>query len=328
MTIRVVCFDPQSGDMQRGGLELLAAWQSRRDQKAGVTVWVDLAGIPPEEERALMCERLGLHPNAVVDAQRQRHPPKVEQFAGYLFVLLRGLDPDSSRSDLRTIQLAMFVGEDFLVTRHSGPSASVEGAWREIADDPPEGADTLRLALRITRLMTDRYLALLFDLESRLDEIEDEMLARPEDSLLTELSDYKRELTRLRRNFTYHNQAFASARGLLHERLQAHGLVHDFNDVAEQIDRVGSLADLYYDLANDLLQTYVSLASHRLNGIMKVLTIITAIFVPLSFLAGLYGMNFEYMPELGQRYGYFLLLGLMALIAVVLLFVFRRKEWL
>jgi len=328
MTIRVVCIDPETGDLEQGGLELVTAWQGRRDRPDGSRIWIDLCDLEPVEERALMCDRLGLHPNAVMDAQRDRHPPKAEQFAGYLFLLLRGLDPESSRSDLRTVQLAVFVGEDFLVTRHSGPSASVEGAWREISADPPARLDTLRLALRIARLMTDRYLSLLFDLESRLDEIEDEMLTRPQDALLTELSDYKRELTRLRRNFTYHNQAFVSARTLLADRLRADGLVHDFNDVAEQVDRVGSLAELYYDLASDLLQTYVSLASHRLNGIMKILTIVTAIFVPLSFLAGLYGMNFEYMPELGQRYGYFMLLGVMAAIAAVLLYVFRRRQWL
>ena len=103
---------------------------------------------------------------------------------------------------------------------------------------------------------------------------------------------------------------------------------HELNDVYEQQERAGSLTDLYYELASDLIDNYISIASHHLNQIMKVLTIITAIFVPLGFLAGIYGMNFEYMPELHTPSGYFILLGVMFSIAVTLLLLFRKKRWL
>ena len=96
----------------------------------------------------------------------------------------------------------------------------------------------------------------------------------------------------------------------------------------EHQERAGSLASLYYELASDLIDSYISIASHRLNQIMKVLTIITAIFVPLGFLAGIYGMNFENMPELHSRSGYFILLSVMAGIAVTLLAIFRKIRWL
>ena len=326
--IRVAYLESATGRIRQGGEELLAQWLESRNRGERQPLWIDLFEVPPDREQALMCEEFGLHRNGVLDARRDRHPPEAEQFGSHFFLLLRGLDPASDRASLRTIQLAMFIGEDFLLTRHSGPSTSVEGLWEEISADSPPRFEPLALALRITRRMTDRYLELLFALESRLDEIEEEMLARPRDALLSELSAYKRELTRLRRNFTYHVQAFGSARALLAQKLEQDDLVHDFNDVTEQVDRVGSLADLYYDLANDLIQSYVSLASHRLNGIMKVLTIITAIFVPLSFIAGLYGMNFEYIPELSQHYGYFFVLGVMAFVVVLLLAIFRRKQWL
>jgi magnesium transporter len=326
--IRVMCYDRGDNSLTTGGEELVSQWMEARDRNEPQVLWVDLVDETPEYERALMCGRFGLHRNGVLDAQRDRHPPKVERFADHLLLLLRGLDPASDRTDLRTIQLALFIGDGFLLTRRSGPSMSVEGVWRDIVDGEPGRFDPLSLALRITRRMTDGYLGILFQMEDRLDEVEEEMLARPEDRLLTELSGYKRELTRLRRNFVYHNQAFARARVLLEAALGEQDLVHDFNDVDEQVDRVGSLADLYYHLASDLIQTYVSLASHRLNGIMKVLTIITAIFVPLSFVAGVYGMNFEYMPELTHRSAYFVVLGVMALMVFTLITIFRRKHWL
>ena len=104
--------------------------------------------------------------------------------------------------------------------------------------------------------------------------------------------------------------------------------VHEIRDVFEHQERANSLATLYYEVASDLIDGYISLASHRLNNIMKVLTIVTVIFVPLSFLAGIYGMNFEYMPELKSHSGYFMLLGVMSTIVATLLFVFRRKRWL
>lgn len=99
-------------------------------------------------------------------------------------------------------------------------------------------------------------------------------------------------------------------------------------DVYEQQDRLDSLCTLYYQLASDLIEGYISVSSHRLNQIMRVLTIITAIFVPLSFLAGVYGMNFDHMPELHSRRGYITLLGIMGFTATVLLLTFRRKRWL
>jgi magnesium transporter len=104
-------------------------------------------------------------------------------------------------------------------------------------------------------------------------------------------------------------------------------LEHELNDVFEQQERANSLTTLYYELASDLIESYISIASHRLNQVMKILTIITAVFVPLSFLAGIYGMNFENMPELHSASGYFLL-GVMAGIALLLLFIFRKMRWL
>ena len=103
---------------------------------------------------------------------------------------------------------------------------------------------------------------------------------------------------------------------------------HAITDLYEQQERARSLADLFYGLASDLAEGYISVASHRLNHIMRVLTIITAVFVPLSFLAGIYGMNFENMPELDSRWGYFTLLGVMGLVAATLLLTFRHKKWL
>ena len=175
--------------------------------------------------------------------------------------------------------------------------------------------------------MVDRYLGILLALEPRLDELEEEIQRQPRDEMLGELAGYKSHLKKLRRIFAYHQQVFS---GLRTGALPGFGaeVRHELNDVYEHQERAASLSGLYYELAADLIESYLSIASHRLNQIMKVLTIITAIFVPLSFLAGLYGMNFEYIPELHTHSGYFILLGVMAGIAVALLALFRKQRWL
>lgn len=307
-----------------GGRELVERWKA--DERA--LIWLDLGDEPAGEAGSLLREDFGLHPLAVQDALRERHPPKLEHFGDYTFLLLRGLSAESKDTDFSTIQLALFVGRRFLVTRHSADSSSTNQLWREAQENAGRlAAGPAVLALLLCRIMVDRYLGILLALEPRLEELEDEILSSPRDELLGELAGYKSSLKKLRRIFAYHQQVFSALRNGDYP-LFGTEIVHELNDVYEHQERAVSLSGLYYELAVDLVESYISLASHHLNQIMKVLTIITAIFVPLSFLAGLYGMNFENIPELHARSGYFILLGVMAGIAVTLLALFRKKRWL
>ena len=322
--IRTLLYQGSTGQVVAGGEELLRAPQQQPD----VFLWADFYQHDGDAERRTMQECFGLHPLAIQDAQRNRHQPKLEFFDDNVFILLKGLGPDVEAFEFETIQIAMFVGDRFLVTRHSGPSPSIDRLWQEAGDDPGRfvaGPDAL--ALRLARISVDRYLARLLTLEPRLEDIEQEIVQTTHDEILAELMTYKTNLRKFRRVLLYHVQIFADL--MKHPPAQfrpARG--HEIKDVYEHQERGSSLATLYYEVASDLIEGYISLASHRLNNIMKVLTIVTAVFVPLSFLAGVYGMNFENMPELKSRSGYFVLLGLMSAIAVGLLVIFRRKRWL
>jgi len=311
-------------ELEVGGPELLERWQ----RGSGDLLWMDLAENPAPEEARLLIERFGLHPLAVQDAQRARHQPKVEFFKQFVFVLLKGLGPDAPSFEFKTIQIAMFIGESFLVTRHSGPSPSIDRLWREVSAAPAafaRGPD--RLALELSKISVDRYIERLLTLEPRLELLEHEIVNRPRDELLAELLAYKTDLRQFRRVLSYHVGVFAEL--LKHSStLLRSEAIHETRDVYEHQERASGLATLYFDMATDLVEGYISLSSHRLNNIMKVLTIVTAIFVPLSFLAGIYGMNFENIPELKSSAGYFILLGVMGSIATVLLLTFRRKGWL
>jgi len=322
--IRTFLYRPSTGATEAGNEDLLAAWQREPD----AVVWADLAGNDPLVERQLLATCFGVHRLAINDALNVRHPPKIEAFAESVFILLKGLAAPSDEFEFRTIQLAMFVGTRFLVTRHSASSPSIERLREEVEKDAsllPGGPDGL--ALRLCRIMADRYTQKLLALEPRLEDIEREIVARPDDDMLAELIGYKTDLRKFRRVLVYHAQIFSELLKNPPAQFEA-GRVHEIRDVYEQQERASSLATLYYEVSSDLIEGHISLASHRLNNIIKVLTIVTTIFVPLSFLAGIYGMNFEYMPELKSRAGYFVLLGIMATLATILVLIFRRRRWL
>lgn len=322
--IRALLYNRTNNSITAGGAELLPVWE----QDGDTCLWVDLEGEPAEEEAALLKERFGLHPLAIQDAQRSRHPPKLEGYDNVTFVLLKGLSADTTDLKLSTHQLAVFIADRFLVTRHNADSLSTNALFERASSDARLFSQgPAALATRLCRLLIDRYLKLLLGLEPRLEAIEDEIIHKPDDRLLAEILNYKTELKKFRRVFMYHQQVFHELKtsdfpGVGPER------AHEIIDVYEQQERAVSLAGLYYELASDLADGYISVSSHHLNQIMKVLTVVMSIFVPLSFLAGIYGMNFENMPELHSRSGYFILLGIMLTIVVVLLTLFRRKRWL
>ena len=255
-------------------------------------------------------------------------PPKLEAFDNHTFLLLKELTAESTTVEFATVQLALFIGERFLVTRHSGISASTDSLFAQLSQDTTLLAQgSAAVSMQLCRLMISRYLNILLVLEPRLEEVEQEIMRHPHDAILAELLSYKSELKKFRRVFVYHEQLFREMTTKSFPALNGDNR-HQIVDVYEQQERASSLTGLYYELASDLVDGYISIASHRLNQIMKVLTIVMAIFVPLSFLAGIYGMNFENMPELHSASGYFILLSVMAAIAVALLAIFRVKKWL
>jgi magnesium transporter len=321
---RTLLYRPEQGALQSGGAELIEAWRAA----PGSLLWLDLTENPAPEEARLLVEEFVLHPLAVQDAQRARHQPKVEFFERFVFVLLKGLGPDAPSFEFKTIQIAMFIGEGFLVTRHSGASPSIERLMREVMAEPARCADGPDgLALALAKISVDRYIDRLLTLEPRLEQLEHEIVEQPRDALLAELLAYKTDLRQFRRVLSYHVGVFNELLRHSSEHL-GRRTIHETRDVYEHQERASGLATLYFDMASDLVEGYISLSSHRLNNIMKVLTIITAIFVPLSFLAGIYGMNFENIPELKSPIGYFVLLGVMGSIAGILMLTFRRKGWL
>ncbi len=291
-------------------------------------VWIDLQGEDAARDREFLQGLLGLPKLAVDDALRQRHPPKYEGLDdGWSFQLMRGFNADSVNVKSGTIQLALFWRDNLVVTRHEKPSASVADVRNAIDSGEmpvPDGASWLLYAIQ--RKIFDRYLPILLHIEARLEAIEDMLLEQPDDSLLGELMEFSSQLKRLRRISAYHEKCIATMR--MHSNVKRGVEAAQLTDLFEHAERLHSLATLHYEIISDLINGYLSISSHRLNNVMRVLTVITALFVPLTFIAGVYGMNFQHMPELATKWGYYVVLSVMGVVAIVLLALFRRKGWI
>ncbi len=315
--IRVVRY--QDNRFTRGGVELI------RQPPADGWLWVDLYGTAADDFRTLW-EHVGDVPApARADFEDVGSQPLFDHHDGGASVWsLKALGAIAHSIDFTPIPIGLLVQGRLLLTRHGDESKSIDGVMAELESLKPKTA--MEAALAVCQRVFDRYLPIVRGLEARLEEIDDLVFEKPADSYLAELTNYKTRLRRMRRFLTYHTQTFAQMADQLDEELNP-GERRGLKGVQDSVDRLNALCGTFYDMCGDLVDGYISLASHRMNQIMKVLTMVTVVFVPLGFMAGIYGMNFETMPELSFKYAYFVLLGTMGVVATSILYIFHRKHW-
>jgi len=321
---RAVIWNSKNDILEVGDETLVGKWL----EDESLLIWLDSFDNEIIEEKELFAKKFSIDEYAISDSQRTRHQPKIEIFKNSELILLKELREAQVNNLSTTIQLALLTGDRFLITRRTGSSPVVDALWARINTSKPISLSSPRsLALKLSQDVADKYIQQLLKTEEQLDEVEQKILYSPNDQLLSTLISYQSQLRKTYRVLHYHKEIFLHQNQKQFDRA---GQITktQWNNVYEHTERSHSLAHLYYELSSDLIDGHISLSSHRLNQIMKVLTIFTVIFVPLSFLAGIYGMNFENIPELKTRYGYFILLGVMLAIATVLLIIFKRKKWL
>jgi magnesium transporter len=307
-----------------GGEELINTWREHKDSY----LWLDIDSHDKEQE-CLLLQQMGCHSLAITDAQRDRHPPKIELFKDYIFMLYRGIYEPQDDLLFEHLQISMFVGVNILITTHSKDSMSIEHLFGK-EGEKYLGKSPITLALRIFHFSCGIYLNKLFEFEEKLEALEDKFQLGGDDKMMQEITLYRSRLTKLKRTFSYHSNIGSELKILVTDDTPIinQAEMHTVIDVHERIERLLSLSQMHYDICSDLINGYLSVTSHQLNATMRVLTVITAIFIPLGFLAGLYGMNFEYIPELKVTNAYFYLLGFMAFLATSLIILFKKKRWL
>ena len=286
--------------------------------------WVDFEN-PTQEELGLLEKRFGFHRLAVEDVAKGRQRPKIENYKGYDFIVLRTPAKDQASAH----QFNVFLSDSYLVTVNLHPVPE-EAAAIEKASKNPEilkrGPDAV--LYNLLDAFVDAYFPALKELDDQVDRIEDEIIsgkASPE--VLHRLLRLKRRAANLRRiTWPMRDLASSLARGESNY-IGKDNLIY-FRDVHDHLVRIVEQVDVTRDMITTTMEAYLSVVSNNLNIVMKKLTAIaTILFVP-ALIAGVYGMNFQNMPELKWEHGYYYALGLMGIVTLALIIYFRKKEWL
>ena len=298
-----------------------------QDQSA--VIWVDME-MPTEADERVLLDVFNFHPLTVEDCHENRHYPKVEEFPGYLYFIVHGVTSDTSPDRFNTIELDGFLGSNYVITYHHAPFRSIHNVKQLLRTSPIACQRGPAFLLhQILDQVVDYYSPVLDDFDDRIDQLEHEIftLKKPNNAILAQIMDLKRSVLRLRRISTKQMDI------LLRMSRGEFELIPDemrpfYRDVYDHLVRVVDVSESYRDLISGSLEAYLSVVSNRMNEIMKVLTVFSAIMLPLTFIAGVYGMNFDNMPELHSRYGYYGTLAVMAAVAIGMLIFFWRRGWL
>lgn len=304
-------------------------------------MWVDLENPTPDEERFIFGEWLPVHKLTLEDITRLRrepdsppHLPKAEEFPDYLFVIVNPLVANTAGSagsmpaGQAITQLSAVLTHRLLITHHYKPLGSIE----ELRDylgrhDAEAGRGPDYLFHHVLDATVDAYAPVLDRLEDGLDALEERVFGRPKADLLPRLLRFKRIIVTLRKTLIHEREVLARLQrgdfALIDERERVY-----YRNVYDHLLRFTELIEGARDMVSDLMQSHLAAMSNRLNEIMKVLTMISTIILPMTLIAGVYGMNFKkWFPELEWEYGYPFALGLMALTAVTTLGIFKWRKW-
>ncbi|HLM02489.1 MAG TPA: magnesium/cobalt transporter CorA [Pyrinomonadaceae bacterium] len=292
-------------------------------------VWVDVEE-PTAADEKILESIFRFHHLTLEDARETRNHPKVEVFPEYLFFIVHGVKNETNSYNFVTKELDGYLGRNYVVTYHHEKFRAIDAVKRQIRSTTyicSRGADYL--LHQILDQIVDLYIPIVDDFDNSINDIEDRIfrMKKADNSILEEIMDLKRSVNRLIRISSKQlNVIYRLAHGEF--PLINREILPFYRDVYDHLARVSDLAENYRDLVGGLLDIHFSIIANRTNDVMKVMTIFSAIMLPLSLIAGIYGMNFENMPELKTKYGYFIALGSMALVAGGLLIYFWRKGWL
>jgi magnesium transporter len=294
----------------------------------GELLWVDLED-PTAEEAEVLKDYFQFHPLAVEDTLVEIQYPKLDIYPDYVFLVLHGINYMRDTEQFTTAEIDVFLGRHFLITHHDHRMRSVRDTRQRILQEPQ--LMTLGLDVIIQGMLdkvVDHYFPELEKLEDRIEEVEEEIFSpRIARETLNKILGLKRDLMHLKRIVFPQREVFNRlSRDEIHV-IRPSTRVY-FRDTYDSLFRIHDIADNYRDLLTGFLDIYMSSISNSLNETMKLLTVISTICIPMTVVAGIYGMNFRFMPELDWKYGYYFSLGLMLAIGIAMFLFFRRKHWI
>lgn len=284
--------------------------------------WVDLEA-PTENETNLLKTHFQFHPLAIEDCIDDLQRPKLDYYENHTFFVIQSLEQQS----LTKNEINIFMGENFIVTYHKKQSTFTKSVKSLIKrKNNKDSFDEYYVFYQLLDFVVDQYFPIVYAIEDHINEIEDNTNKLSMEDLLEQLFDRRGELLTLR-------QTVHPMRDLLYRILNSHHLdgVQErkeyFADIHDHLIKVADIISSDREMTQDIRDSYLSLNAHQTNRTIQVLTVISVIFMPLTFIVGIYGMNFTFMPELDKKYGYFVIWAIMLTISIGMYLWFRKKGW-
>ncbi len=296
-------------------------------EKDSVT-WINVEGLHQTEIIKKIGAHFGMHPLLQEDIANTEQRPKVDYFEHYVVIIAKMLRFDEQKKTVVSEQVSLVLGKNFVISFQEGMKGDVFDTVRDRIRKgrfAKRGADYLMYSL--LDAIVDKYFDILEKLGEHIEFLEEELIQAPTLQTLQQMYHLKTEMIYLRKSVWPLREVLSSL-----QRSETHLIdrsIHFYlRDVYDHTVQVIDTLETFRDMLSGMLEIYLSSMSNRLNEVMKVLTIIGTIFIPLTFVTSLYGMNFRFMPELQWKYGYFATLGIMTVVTIFMLFYFKRKKWL
>jgi magnesium transporter len=294
----------------------------------GGLLWVDMCEPTEEEWKKVLVDTFNFHPLAVDDAIHEVNHPKVDDYGDYIYLVVHGARLDPADKQVKTEELDVFLGPNYLLTFHAAPISTVDEAIAKGLKDERRlrhGPDMV-LAGLLEQVM-DRYMSLMEDIDDELDRSEDDALKKPSQEMLTRLLDIRHSISNLRRILGPQRDAINRlARGdfkLIADKSRPY-----FRDVYDTAVRIMDIVESARDLAGGIMEITLTVASNNLNEIMRILMVVSVIIMPLTLLTGIYGMNMKWLPMADREWGFVFLMVVMLAIAGGLVVYFKKRKWL
>lgn len=290
--------------------------------------WININGLHDADFIRNVGEAFGIHPLVIEDILYTGQRPKIEAYDDYIFTVVKMMHIDDKKRVVNE-QLSMVLGRNFLLTFQELPGdvfdpvrmriRNHKGRVRECGND--------YLAYALIDIVVENYLAIIEQLGEKIEDIEEQIFDNFDKSILSSINSYKREMNYLRKTIRPVRDSLQKLTAMETE-LISNNTAPYLNDLLDLSTQARDIIDTYREMLSDNLDIYNSEVNNRLNEIMKILTIFSAVFIPLTFIAGIYGTNFEYLPELKYRYSYFIFWGVLVGVAIAMISFFKRKKWL
>jgi magnesium transporter len=301
-----------------------------KDLSQNQRCWISTSGLNAVSDIAQLCDRFKIHPLVVEDIVNTHQRPKFEEYEHYLFLVFRRiLTPQEADQAIEYEQISMVVLDQHLLLFRERDDDFFEPLIKQLnsAKGRLRAAGTDYLAYAILDLVVDHYFTLIDRMDEQIDSLENQVMLGRSTDLISEVQTIKRDLIQIRRSVSPLRELLSGfircESGLVHEKTPIY-----LRDVIDHTVHITESLESYREILSGLMDIHISNINNRMNEIMKVLTIFSSIFIPLTFLTGIYGMNFDWMPELHWKWGYPTLLGCFVIIPSILWFYFHKKRWL